>query len=181
MTVSKNTKVTLTIEQLQSIVSKSVDTKVRQILNEYIDEGLIGNPEIQEIKTQNELAESFLALNEQMQEIASKMGLNGNSKVSKFGNIQENANKFDRTKYRSQLSKHAQLSADNSYNGIGNDDDRTLSLTTANMNGRNGSMPVSNRAEQKIVETLESQKTGDPERDMMLDMIMETDGIAEVR
>lgn len=173
--VSKNAKVTLTIEQLQKLMNQSV----RIVLDEYISNGLLGNPEAIEAQSNNQLAEQFLALQEQMSAIGNKILGNSNSRNSNsnYDYIVENADKFENVKKtRSNLSSTLSSLAQSAY---GNGD--TFSLDSSSINGSGFKQSSNPQIDKKIEQSLQKEKTGNTKTDMYLDMIAETDGIAETK
>src|SRR5690242_15710389 len=123
--ISKDTKIQLSINQLIQIVS----TSVKNVLDQYIEQGLLGNPEVAEIQEQSQLVETFQDQFQQLLEIGSKLGMNGIPNTSRRGSsvVQENgsspydnSNKFDAMKYHTNFSNQASKLMNTGFGGGGN-------------------------------------------------------------
>ncbi len=154
-TVSKNAEVTLTIGELLSIVGKAVeealvkkvptivDKQIKKVINEYVDQGILGNPDTIQLQEQNAKMEKLIELQRQMNELAGEMNFNlvPTQNMLNENSVQHpsqinNANKFERAKHKTQFENQAAKMMGNQF---GSFNQGTLNVTTNNaFGGANG-------------------------------------------
>lgn len=189
-TISSNTQVTLTIKQLQSIVENAVEKKVIKVLNEYIDNGLLGNPEAIQLNEQRDLIETLSNMQEQFDAIQNKLigtstrGYSRNNNLEDIPQGVDNSEKFSRLKSLYENSTNRMASdfrngtmnvSSNKYfggadGGMGGDIDPTIPIHAQ-------AEPIQKKiaTNKKILEQKQQFARNDDEASYF-DMIMETEG-----
>ncbi len=151
MGLSKDTKVTLTLEQLARVAQKAAEKAVKKVITEMAEEGVFdgSSGERKQDKKQRELIETFRLMQEQMAMIAEQMGggqvaprrspqrgVDRNDPTQIVYDIGPNESKFDKVKSSGSRESVMAASAKRQYTGApepineaydaygnGNDDD----------------------------------------------------------